>query len=82
MSLGGINGVLFLDGTTTWLQGSPPKFFNSDGGLRTQDLHLAFGAGARVNLGYFILRYDFGREHRIDGGLGEPQHFVTFGADF
>jgi WD40 repeat protein len=82
LNLGGINGVLFLDGTTTWEQGSPPKFFTSEGGLRTVDLHLAFGAGARVNLGYFILRYDFGREHRIDGGLGEPQHFVTFGADF
>ena len=82
LNLGGINGVLFLDGTTTWEQGSPPKFFTGVGGLRTVDLHLAFGAGARVNLGYFILRYDFGREHRIDGGLGEPQHFVTFGADF
>jgi len=82
LNLGGINGVLFLDGTTTWQQGHSPKFFSGAGGLRTQDLHLAFGAGARVNLGYFILRYDFGREHRIDGGLGEPQHFVTFGADF
>ena len=82
LNLGGINGVLFLDGTTTWQQGRSPKFFSGAGGLRTQDLHLAFGAGARVNLGYFILRYDFGREHRIDGGLGEPQHFVTFGADF
>jgi len=82
LNLGGINGVLFLDGTTTWEQGNAPRFFNATNGLRTQDLHLAFGAGARVNLGYFILRYDFGREHRIDGGLGKPQHFVTFGADF
>ena len=82
LNLGGINGVMFLDGTTTWEQGSAPRFFDATNGLRTRDLHLAFGAGARVNLGYFILRYDFGREHRIDGGLGKPQHFVTFGADF
>ena len=80
--LGGINGVLFIDGATTWEKGHDPVFFDSSNGLRTRDLHLAFGAGARVNLGYFILRYDFGREHRLDGGLGKPQHFVTFGADF
>ncbi len=80
--LGGINGVMFLEGATAWEKGESPQFFSSVDGLRTKDLHLAFGAGARVNLGYFILRYDFGREHRLKGGLGEPRHFVSFGADF
>jgi outer membrane protein assembly factor BamA len=80
--LGGINGVMFVEGATTWEKGMSPKFFDATNGVRTQDLHLAFGAGARVNLGYFILRYDFGREHRLKGGLGAPRHFVSFGADF
>jgi Tol biopolymer transport system component len=80
--LGGINGVLFVEGATAWEKHQSPKFFDRSDGLRTQDLHLAFGAGARVNLGYFILRYDFGREHRLKGGLGAPHHFVSFGADF
>ncbi|HSQ60835.1 MAG TPA: hypothetical protein VLT84_10455 [Acidobacteriota bacterium] len=80
--LGGINGVMFVEGATAWEEGQSPKFFTTEGGLRTQDFRLAFGAGARVNLGYFILRYDFGREHRLKGGLGDPQHFVSFGADF
>jgi Tol biopolymer transport system component len=82
LTLGGINGVVFLEGATAWEEGHDPKFFTSAGGVRTENLHLAFGAGARVNLGYFILRYDFGREHRLEGGLGAPQHFVSFGADF
>lgn len=82
LNLGGINGVLFVEAASTWEEGRDPKFFSSKGGLHTQDARLAFGAGARVNLGYFILRYDFGREHRLEGGIGEPQHFVSFGADF
>ena len=51
LNLGGINGILFIDGASTWDQGRPPKFFSGVDGLRTQDLHLAFGAGARGNLG-------------------------------
>jgi hypothetical protein len=82
INLGGINGVAFIDGASAWEEGSDPKFFSSEGGLHTQDLHLAFGFGARVNLGYFILRYDYAREHRIERGLEKPRHFVTFGAEF
>jgi len=82
INLGGINGVAFIDGASAWEKGREPKFFTSEGGLRTQDLHLAFGFGARVNLGYFILRYDYAREHRIEGGIGKPRHFVTFGSEF
>ena len=43
---------------------------------------MAFGFGARINLGYFVLRYDFGREHRFERGLGKPRHFLTFGPEF
>ncbi|HYJ32308.1 MAG TPA: hypothetical protein VE326_03745 [Candidatus Binatia bacterium] len=82
INLGGINGVLFTDAATAWEDGHEPVFFSNVGGLRTKDLHLAFGFGARVNLGYFILRYDYAREHKLDGGIGKPRHFVTFGAEF
>ncbi|HET9951157.1 MAG TPA: hypothetical protein VFS09_05110 [Candidatus Eisenbacteria bacterium] len=78
LNLGGINGVLFAEGASAW-EATPPRFFR---GNSTQDFHLAFGAGARVNLGYFILRYDYGREHRLEGGIGPPHHFLSFGADF
>jgi Tol biopolymer transport system component len=82
INLGGINGVAFVDAASAWDKDHDPVFFSKAGGLRTKDLNLAFGFGARVNLGYFILRYDYAREHRLEGGVGKPRHFVTFGAEF
>lgn len=81
MNFGGINGVAFIDGASAWTKGNP-RFFSSEGGLHTEGARLAFGFGARLNLGYFILRYDYAREHHIDRGLSKPRHFLTFGADF
>ncbi len=82
ISLGGVNGVLFLDGASAWNADSDPVFFSNRGGFHTENFRLAFGFGARINLGYFILRYDYAREHRINGGLGEPRHFFAFGPEF
>ncbi len=82
LSLGGVNGVLFLDGASAWNADADPVFFSNKGGLHTQSFRLAFGFGARINLGYFIIRYDYAREHRINGGLSEPRHFFAFGPEF
>jgi len=82
ISLGGINGVLFLDAASAWQKGDRPRFFSTEGGLHSDAALFAFGAGARINLGYFILRYDFGRRTDFQRTLGSSQHFVTLGADF
>jgi len=82
ISLGGINGVLFLDAASAWQKGQKPRFFTTDGGFHANDLLFAFGAGARVNLGYFILRYDFGRRTDFQRTAHGSHHFVTLGADF
>jgi outer membrane protein assembly factor BamA len=82
LSLGGINGVVFLDAASAWNAGTDPRFFSNVGGLHTEGMHLAYGFGARMNLGYFILRYDYGREHGIERGPGESHHFLTFGPEF
>jgi WD40 repeat protein len=82
ITLGGINGVAFMDAATVWSQGRSPQFLTTRGGLRTQDLRLAYGLGARVNLGYFILRYDFGQQTNLKQSTSTGQHFVSFGADF
>ena len=82
LGLGGINGVLFVDGASAWNAGNDPVFFGSKGGFHTGAAHLAYGFGARVNLGYFILRYDYGVEQRFEGGLGPAHHFLTFGPEF
>ncbi len=82
INLGGINGVAFLDGVTVWTGSQTPRFFNSEGGYHTQDLRLAFGLGARMNLGYFIVRYDFGQETNLRHNTSTGKHFLSFGADF
>jgi Tol biopolymer transport system component len=82
ITLGGINGVAFLDAATVWSAERSPRFFSTAGGLHTQDLRLAFGFGARMNLGYFIIRYDFGQQTNLKKNTSTGQHFLSFGADF
>jgi len=82
ITLGGINGVMFLDAASAWQEGEKPHFFSTDGGFHSDDLLFAFGAGARINLGYFILRYDFGRRTDLQRTAHDSHHFVTLGADF
>jgi hypothetical protein len=82
LSLGGVNGVLFIDTASAWNGDSDPVFLSSKGGFHTESLRFAFGFGARINLGYFILRYDYGREHRFSNGIGEAHHFFAFGPEF
>jgi len=81
-TLGGINGLLFVDAASAWEKDTTPRFFSSVGGLHANDMLFAFGAGARVNLGYFILRYDYGRGTNFQHTTGSSHHFVTLGADF
>ncbi len=81
-SLGGINGVLFMDAASAWQKGVKPRFFSSQGGFHSDALRFAYGAGARINLGYFILRYDFGQATNFQHQTAASQHFVTLGADF
>lgn len=74
----GIQGVLFTEGAAAWNEGN--FRFWRDGGLDSP--LLAYGAGARMNLGYFILRWDIAQatnlKHRVDG----TRHFFTIGGDF
>jgi Tol biopolymer transport system component len=82
LSLGGINGVLFMDAASAWTASSQPVFFTNVGGFHTQNLNIALGFGARINLGYFILRYDHARQHSFDGWVGPPMNFIAFGPEF
>jgi Tol biopolymer transport system component len=82
ITLGGINGVFFLDAASSWYKGQSPRFFTNEGGFQAKDALFAYGAGARINLGYFIVRYDYGRATNFRRPTGDSHHFVTLGADF
>src|SRR5439155_20253374 len=78
----GVNGVMFIDASSAWNSDADPVFFFNKGAFHTESMRMAFGFGARINLGYFVLRYDWGREHRFERGLGKPRGFFTFGPEF
>ncbi|MFH1277966.1 MAG: hypothetical protein ABIK65_06280 [Candidatus Eisenbacteria bacterium] len=88
LDLRGINGVLFIDGAAGWygdgeelapIQNRPvepitDRVFNAYG--------YAYGVGARINLGFFVLRYDWGQLTDFRRNLGPGISFFTLAADF
>lgn len=78
----GIRGVFFLDLASAW-SGRDFRFFEEapNGKTRLADVRAAYGFGARINLGYFILRYDLAQATDLHENLGHID-FFTLSADF
>lgn len=59
-----LSGVAFADAAAAWGIDVPGLVkesfqpFSTEGGLHLQDLRGALGLGARLNLGYFVFKYD------------------------
>ncbi len=85
--LRGIGGVLFLDGAAAWNGGVndvfPLKDLEPDiNGNFSNAYGFAYGFGARVNLGFFILRWDYGQQTDFQRNIGSPRRFLTIASDF
>ncbi len=78
----GIRGVLFYDMGSAWV-GRDFRFFEDapNGKRRLADVRAAYGFGARVNLGYFILKYDLAQLTDLHENLGKID-FFTLSADW
>jgi Tol biopolymer transport system component len=79
-----IRGVMFMDLGSAWDNDKAWKPFTSgDSGMpRLNDLRGGFGLGVRMNLGYFILRYDYARATDFASVSKDAVHYFSFGADF
>jgi outer membrane protein assembly factor BamA len=77
-----INGALFYDMGAAWDDNDTFKGGTSEGGTRLKDIKAGFGFGARVNLGFFVLRYDVGWATDFDWVAAEPRHYFSLGAEF
>jgi Tol biopolymer transport system component len=77
-----INGALFYDMGAAWDEDKSFKGGTSEGGNKLKDIKAGFGFGARVNLGFFVLRYDVGWATDFDWVSAKPKHYVSMGAEF
>ncbi|NIR52923.1 hypothetical protein GWO09_32085, partial [candidate division KSB1 bacterium] len=55
--------------------------FTSDNGFRLKDLQSAFGIGARLNIGYFLLQYDLAFPTDLQG-FNKPVNLFSIGTYF
>ncbi|HHS12592.1 MAG TPA: biopolymer transporter Tol [bacterium] len=78
-----IRGALFMDVGSAWNDDSKWKPFSSNKfGLPVlHDLRAGYGIGARLNLGFFLLKYDIAWGTNLESS-DKPIHYFTLGAEF
>ncbi len=81
-----IRGVFFLDVGGAWFRVNGEevfKPFSGDGSfVRLEDLKAGYGFGVRVNLGFFILRYDLAQPTDFTRSLGKSRSYFSLGAEY
>jgi Tol biopolymer transport system component len=79
-----IRGVLFMDAGSAWNDDKAWRpMVSGDFGLpKLNDMAGGVGFGVRMNLGYFIFRYDYAKATNFSQFTGKPIHYFSFGADF
>jgi len=81
MLLGGIQGCTFLDFGTAWNEDLDLIGYNNERGLFMNDLVSGVGFGARIYLGYFLLRIDTAWRYDMDH-FSKPKYYFSLGLDY
>ena len=76
LNLVNIRGSAFMDIGAVW---DDEVIFAKNGYLN--DLKMGFGFGPRINLGYFILKFDIAWETDLQG-ISEPSYYFILSPDF
>jgi Tol biopolymer transport system component len=84
IALGNIGGALFTDMGMAWDKGENIKpFVKAPNGLvKTKDVFASIGFGMRLNIGFFLLRYDLAWPTNFYSTAKSPQSLWSLGADF
>ena len=79
-----IRGAIFMDVGSAWDDDKAwrPFISDPDGWLRLNDLLAGFGFGARLNMGFFLLKYDLAWSTDLATIGKKPVHYFTMGAEF
>jgi Tol biopolymer transport system component len=79
-----IRGVLFFDIGSAWNENQGWKFVDSIDFTLPSRNHIlgGYGIGARLNIGFFLLRYDLAYSTDFVSSSKKPVHYFSLGADF
>ena len=83
LGLQNVRGALFVDTGGAW-DGDKFKPFNSNsiGTIQLQDLFMGYGFGARLFLGFFILRFNVAWSTDLVSSSGKPTYYFSIGPEF
>ena len=77
-----IQGVLFTDIATVWTNNKDLQLFQKvEDRLKTKDLLIGMGFGARIFLLYFPLKFDVAWSYDMQK-FSMPKYYISLGADF
>ncbi|MEW6411409.1 MAG: hypothetical protein AB1483_02925 [Candidatus Zixiibacteriota bacterium] len=77
-----VGGAIFTDIGSAWFGDNFKGGTSSGGQDRLQDIKMGFGFGMRMNLGFFLLRYDLAWSTDLNRISDKPSYYFSFGADF
>jgi len=81
-----IRGAIFMDMGSAWEDNNKWQPFASNdaaGGLpKLNDVMAGYGFGARLNIGFLLLRYDVAWATDFASTADKPVHYFTLGAEF
>ncbi len=78
-----IRGLFFFDSGSAWMNGANWKPFERTSNNRfiARDLVNGFGYGVRINLGFFLMRFDAAWQTDFSHSSA-PRYYYSIGADF
>jgi hypothetical protein len=79
-----VRGALFADMGLAWDKGDSFKPFKKSpsGFLRTDELFMSYGLGARMNMGWFVLQFDLAWPTDLYRSSSSPHILWSLGAEF
>ncbi len=73
-----IRGSIFIDIGSVWENNKDLRFYEND---RLKDLKLGIGFGPRLNMGYFVLKFDIAW-HTDLYDFSKPSYYISLAPDF
>jgi outer membrane protein assembly factor BamA len=83
VTLGGIRGVTFLDAGAAWNDTDRFRAIRTRKGItHLDDVRASYGFGARMNVGFTVLRWDLAWRTDLARTSGPARGFLSLGLDF